>query len=242
LAVITFHSLEDRVVKEFGRERTRDYTFSGEVDVPELRRPRAPEMKWVSRKAILPGEIELQENPRSRSAQLRVLEKSGGLDNRCDRYRKFKMAKNRKNQSAAIRFGPALKASFLCLLIGGSAVGYVWQKSEIYRLGQQIRQRETRLAQLTRDDQRQSDQLGDFAFARDAGPARARIESRPRPGAAVANRAARRSRRSRRKIKIHASIRRATGGNIDALNHEKFWPPLVTPLVEEPTATGGRPF
>jgi hypothetical protein len=69
------------------------------------------------------------------------------------------MSKNRKNQSAAIRFGPALKASFLCLLIGGSAVGYVWQKNEIYRLGQQIRQRETRLAQLTRDDQRQSDQL-----------------------------------------------------------------------------------
>jgi hypothetical protein len=72
---------------------------------------------------------------------------------------KKKMAKNRKNQSAAIRFGPALKASFLCLLIGGSAVGYVWQKNEIYRLGQQIRQRETRLAQLSRDDQRQSDQL-----------------------------------------------------------------------------------
>ncbi len=69
------------------------------------------------------------------------------------------MAKNRKNQSAAIRFGPALKASFLCLLIGGSAVGYVWQKNEIYRLGQQIRQRETRLTQLSRDDQRQSDQL-----------------------------------------------------------------------------------
>ena len=75
LAVITFHSLEDRVVKEFGRERTRDYTFSGEVDVPELRQPRVPELKWVSRKAILPGEAELAENPRSRSAQLRVLEK-----------------------------------------------------------------------------------------------------------------------------------------------------------------------
>ena len=75
LAVITFHSLEDRVVKEFGRERTRDYTFSGEVDVPELRTPRVPELKWVSRKAILPGEAELKENPRSRSAQLRVLEK-----------------------------------------------------------------------------------------------------------------------------------------------------------------------
>jgi 16S rRNA (cytosine1402-N4)-methyltransferase len=75
LAVITFHSLEDRTVKEFGREKTRDYMFSGEVDVPELRQPRVPEMKWVSRKAILPGEVELKENPRSRSAQLRVLEK-----------------------------------------------------------------------------------------------------------------------------------------------------------------------
>ena len=75
LAVITFHSLEDRVVKEFGRERTRDYTFSGPVDVPELRQPCAPELKWVSRKAVLPGETELRENPRSRSAQLRILEK-----------------------------------------------------------------------------------------------------------------------------------------------------------------------
>jgi len=75
LAVITFHSLEDRIVKEFGREKTRDYTFSGEVDVPELRQPIVPEMKWVSRKAILPGEVELKENPRSRSAQLRILEK-----------------------------------------------------------------------------------------------------------------------------------------------------------------------
>ena len=75
LAVITFHSLEDRLVKEFGREKTRDYTFCGEVDVPELRTPCAPELKWVSRKAILPGEVELKENPRARSAQLRVLEK-----------------------------------------------------------------------------------------------------------------------------------------------------------------------
>lgn len=75
LAVITFHSLEDRVVKEFGRKKTLDYTFSGEVDVPELRQSRVPEMRWVVRKAIMPGEAELKENPRSRSAQLRVLEK-----------------------------------------------------------------------------------------------------------------------------------------------------------------------
>jgi len=75
LAVITFHSLEDRTVKEFGRERTRDYVFAGKVDVPELREPHEPELKWVARKAIRPGEVELKENPRSRSAQLRVLEK-----------------------------------------------------------------------------------------------------------------------------------------------------------------------
>jgi 16S rRNA (cytosine1402-N4)-methyltransferase len=75
LAVITFHSLEDRVVKEFGRDRAREYTYPGEVDVPELRKPCVPELKWVSRKAVLPGPAELAENPRSRSAQLRVLEK-----------------------------------------------------------------------------------------------------------------------------------------------------------------------
>lgn len=75
LAVITFHSLEDRVVKDFGRARARDYTFAGGVDVPELREPRTPELKWVSRKAITPGDAELRANPRSRSAQLRVMEK-----------------------------------------------------------------------------------------------------------------------------------------------------------------------
>ena len=75
LAVITFHSLEDRVVKDFGRVRSRDYTFAGEVDVPELREPRVPELKWVTRKAIRPGAAEIADNPRSRSAQLRVMEK-----------------------------------------------------------------------------------------------------------------------------------------------------------------------
>jgi 16S rRNA (cytosine1402-N4)-methyltransferase len=77
LAVITFHSLEDRAVKVFGRAAARDYTFPGTVDVPELREPRTPELRWVHRKAVLPGADELAENPRSRSAQLRVLEKIG---------------------------------------------------------------------------------------------------------------------------------------------------------------------
>jgi 16S rRNA (cytosine1402-N4)-methyltransferase len=75
LAVITFHSLEDRVVKEFGRQRTRDYSVEGDVDVPELRRPCRPELRWEQRKAIRPGADEIAANPRSRSAQLRILQK-----------------------------------------------------------------------------------------------------------------------------------------------------------------------
>lgn len=75
LVVITFHSLEDRVVKDFGRARARDYTFTGGVDVPELREPRTPELSRVTRKALKPGAAELMVNPRSRSAQLRVMEK-----------------------------------------------------------------------------------------------------------------------------------------------------------------------
>jgi 16S rRNA (cytosine1402-N4)-methyltransferase len=75
LAVISFQSIDDRIVKDFGRARARDYTFTGGVDVPELRQPRAPELKLVTRKAIKPREEELASNPRSRSAQLRVMEK-----------------------------------------------------------------------------------------------------------------------------------------------------------------------
>ena len=67
--------------------------------------------------------------------------------------------KNRKSQSAVIRFGPALKALFLCLLIAGSAVGFVWQKGQIYQLGQQILQREIHLKQLKDTNQRLGDQL-----------------------------------------------------------------------------------
>lgn len=75
LAVITFHSIEDRVVKEFGRARARDYECPGGTDVPELRIPRTPEVRIVTRKAVPPSALEVEENVRARSAQLRVLEK-----------------------------------------------------------------------------------------------------------------------------------------------------------------------
>jgi 16S rRNA (cytosine1402-N4)-methyltransferase len=75
LAVITFMSLDDAIVKAFGRARARDYTFTGGVDVPELREPRTPEVILVTRKALKPSPDEIAENPRARSAQLRVIEK-----------------------------------------------------------------------------------------------------------------------------------------------------------------------
>ena len=77
LAVITFHSGEDRIVKDYGRVETRDYDVLGEEDVPALRIDRPPRMRWVNRKAICATEEELAVNPRARSAQLRVLEKLG---------------------------------------------------------------------------------------------------------------------------------------------------------------------
>lgn len=72
------------------------------------------------------------------------------------------MARNRRNQSVAVRFGPALKAFALCALIGGSGVGYVWQKSQINELGRQIKQRELRLTELDNQNQKLRDHLAEL--------------------------------------------------------------------------------
>jgi hypothetical protein len=70
------------------------------------------------------------------------------------------MARNRKHESAAIRFGPTLKALLLCLLIAGAGVGYVWQKDQIYQLGRQIKQREVHLRELADQNEKLKKQLG----------------------------------------------------------------------------------
>lgn len=70
LAVITFHSLEDRMVKHFLRRRSEPF-----LDRPEWPEPRPnPEcaLELPSRRGIVPGEEEQAANPRSRSARLRV--------------------------------------------------------------------------------------------------------------------------------------------------------------------------
>lgn len=69
------------------------------------------------------------------------------------------MARNRKNQSAAVRFAPALKALMLCLFIGGAGVGYVWYKNQVAVLGRQIKEREVRLAELQRQNKMSRAQL-----------------------------------------------------------------------------------
>jgi hypothetical protein len=60
------------------------------------------------------------------------------------------MGRNRKNGSA-VRFVPAMKAALICLLLGGSAIGYVYQKNQIFDLGRQIQKSEQRL-KVVRDN------------------------------------------------------------------------------------------
>ena len=72
------------------------------------------------------------------------------------------MARNRKYQSAALRFGPALKAFFICLLIGGSAVGYVWQKNQISQLWLQKQRSEKRLMEAKRLNQSLASRLNEL--------------------------------------------------------------------------------
>lgn len=57
------------------------------------------------------------------------------------------MGRNCKNGSA-VRFVPAMKATLICALLGGSALGYIYQKNQIFELGRQIQKSEQRLSAL----------------------------------------------------------------------------------------------
>lgn len=73
LAVITFHSLEDRIVKSEMQQAARGCTCPPEFPVCVC--GKKPLVKLVTRKPIVSGPAELEENPRARSAKLRVTEK-----------------------------------------------------------------------------------------------------------------------------------------------------------------------
>ena len=73
IGVITFHSLEDRIVKKFFRDHSREWLDKPEW--PEPRRNRDYDLKLVTPKPVEPADEEQRANPRSRSAKLRVAEK-----------------------------------------------------------------------------------------------------------------------------------------------------------------------
>ena len=72
-SVITFHSLEDRIVKQTYQGHAKG--CSCPKDFPGCICGKKPEIRTVNNKPILPSECELDENPRSRSAKLRIAEK-----------------------------------------------------------------------------------------------------------------------------------------------------------------------
>lgn len=78
LAVITFHSLEDRIVKRTMQDLARGCTCPREFPVCVC--GKKPKIRLVTRKPIVPGEAELAENPRARSAKLRTAEKCEMFD------------------------------------------------------------------------------------------------------------------------------------------------------------------
>lgn len=73
LAVITFHSLEDRIVKNAMQAAAKGCTCPPEFPVCVC--GKKPQVKILTRKPVVSGEAELRENPRARSAKLRVCEK-----------------------------------------------------------------------------------------------------------------------------------------------------------------------
>ena len=75
LAVITFHSLEDRIIKHSLQDMARGCTCPSNFPVCVC--GKKPKMKLVNRKPIVSGQEELTENPRARSAKLRVAERTG---------------------------------------------------------------------------------------------------------------------------------------------------------------------
>ncbi len=76
LVIITYHSLEDRMVKNF----LKTGNIAGKVEKDPLFGCVKNDFKLVNRKIIVPSEEEIERNPRARSAKLRIAEKEGESD------------------------------------------------------------------------------------------------------------------------------------------------------------------
>ncbi|MDF1514517.1 MAG: 16S rRNA (cytosine(1402)-N(4))-methyltransferase, partial [Anaerolineae bacterium] len=73
LAIISFHSLEDRIVKQFLKRESQDCLCPPESPVCQCGHTHS--LRLINKKVIVPSDKEIEENPRSRSAKLRVAEK-----------------------------------------------------------------------------------------------------------------------------------------------------------------------
>ncbi len=69
------------------------------------------------------------------------------------------MPKNRKRSESGVRLGPVFKAFVACLCIGLAGVGYVWQKNQLFALGNQMKKKEQRLAELELNNQERQRRL-----------------------------------------------------------------------------------
>ncbi len=73
ICVISYHSLEDRIVKKFFRDEAATVIPSGHKLLPDV--PRTPRLKIITKNPVTPGDKECSMNPRARSAKLRVAER-----------------------------------------------------------------------------------------------------------------------------------------------------------------------
>lgn len=75
LLVISFHSLEDRIVKQFFKEKSGEERGEEDLIYGGFKPAQEAEIRIISKKPITPSEAEIKENPRSRSSKLRIVEK-----------------------------------------------------------------------------------------------------------------------------------------------------------------------
>lgn len=75
LLVISFHSLEDRIVKQFFKEKSGEERGEEDMIYGGFKPAQEAEIRMISKKPITPSEAEIKENPRSRSSKLRIAEK-----------------------------------------------------------------------------------------------------------------------------------------------------------------------
>jgi 16S rRNA (cytosine1402-N4)-methyltransferase len=77
LVVIAYHSLEDRIVKEFFKAEAARVIPSGHPLIPDTER--TPSLTIITRKPVVPSDDEQRNNPRARSARMRVAERTGAV-------------------------------------------------------------------------------------------------------------------------------------------------------------------